>query len=356
MTLKIGIIFGGKSTEHEISVISASNVYKNLDKNLYQAVLIFIDKNGFWYESDEDSLLSGKIVPDENKKLILRLDGKGFSYLNNPGNLLNLYAVFPVLHGTNGEDGSVQGMFETAGIPYVGPGIAGSAIAMDKEISKKLFKQAGLDVADFVCIYKHEKFNLKEIIDYLKLPVVVKPSRAGSSVGISKVTDENGLEIAINKAFEFDDKILVEEYIKGREIEVAVLGNEQLQASLAGEIISEFYDYQEKYSAESKTKLVAPAELDDNLLSKLKDQAIRAFKALNCEGMSRVDFFLTPDRLIVNEINTIPGFTNISMYPRLFEITGISQPKLITTLIELAVSRYRSKSNLKTIYEHAVGK
>ncbi|HPD64534.1 MAG TPA: D-alanine--D-alanine ligase family protein [Bacteroidia bacterium] len=354
MVKNVGIIFGGKSTEHEISIISAGNVFKNLDRQKYCPVLIYIDKNGQWFLANEDTLQSGKPTTSDLKKLVLHMDGKGLAIINGNHQNLDLAAVFPVLHGPNGEDGSVQGLFETAGIPYVGPGIAGSANAMDKEISKKLFRQSGLDVANYVCLLRHENFILKEIIDYLGLPLVVKPSRAGSSVGISKAKDENELEKAINLAFEYDNKILVEEYIKGREIEVAILGNEEPVASVAGEIITEFYDYREKYSKESKTKLEAPARIDDKTMEKVKNIAIRAFRALDCEGMSRVDFFLTPDRLLVNEINTIPGFTNISMYPRLFELSGIPQKELISKLIELAISRYETKNRLKTFYEDAI--
>ena len=350
----IGILFGGKSTEHEISVRSARNVYKNMDKEKYQPYLIFIAKDGSWYKAEESNLFSETYIPDTFNRLSLIMDASGFylSEFKQKTPIIKPDVIFPVLHGPNGEDGSVQGLLEVAGIAYVGCGIAGSCISMDKEIAKKLLMKANLDVAPYVYLnlYDQNEIKYNEITAKLGTPLVVKPSRAGSSVGISKANNIDELKNAIDYAFTYDSKVLVESYIKGREIEVAVLGNDVLLASTPGEIVTEFYDYKEKYSSESKTRLDVPAKLSKKDAQRICEAAIRAFKALECTGMGRVDFFLTPDTLIVNEINTIPGFTNISMYPKLFEYDGISQQELISRLIDLAIDRFKKNKSLKISY------
>jgi len=345
MKKTIGIVFGGKSAEHEISILSCRNVFKNLDKSKFIPYLIFIDKSGGWHESDESQLNQREFKPSP---LQINLSSGQFSIINNQNIFILIDVFFPVLHGPNGEDGSIQGLFEVGNVAYVGPGIAGSAIAMDKEIAKSLLKQAGIKVADYKTLYSYKPYSAEEIVRDLKLPLVIKPSRAGSSVGITKVKHIDELDDAIKLAFQFDYKILAEEYIKGREIEVAVLGNDNPIASLPGEIVSDFYDYHEKYSSESKTKLEAPAKLPENVLPDFQYLAIKTFKALDCEGMSRVDFFLTQNDIFVNEVNTIPGFTNISMYPKLFELSGIPQAELITKLIEFAIERQERKNLLKS--------
>ncbi|MBL6963370.1 MAG: D-alanine--D-alanine ligase [Bacteroidetes bacterium] len=347
----VGIIYGGKSTEHEISIMSATNVFKNINKDLFDIFLVYISKGGGWYLSSEKELLKSSIHFDDLKLLSLKLKEGIFQFYRGD-DAIKPDVIFPVLHGPNGEDGSVQGLFEVAGIPYVGSGIAGSAIAMDKEIAKRLLIEAGIPVANYYSLQKwQDEFDLRPIIDRLGFPMVVKPCSAGSSVGISKANTDEELIDAIELAFEFDQKILLEEYIEGREIEVAVLGNHNPSSSPPGEIISAFYDYKEKYSKESKTQLDAPATLDPHLAEKAKELAIDAFLALSCQGMSRVDFFLTKEGFILNEINTIPGFTNISMYPKLFEIAGISQTDLISQLIQFAIERGEEKSRLKTFYQ-----
>jgi len=345
MKKTIAILFGGKSAEHEISILSARNVVKNLDSNLYSPLLIFIDTAGGWYQSNEDELINGNFT---TSPLHLKLESEKFAIVNSANEYIYPDAVFPVLHGPNGEDGSMQGLIEVAGLPYVGPGISGSTICMDKEIAKRLLLQAGIDVAKYVMLFKYKTFSTEHLINQIGLPLVVKPSRAGSSVGISKVTMESELNKAIQLAFQFDYKILIEEYIKGREIEVAVLGNENPVASIPGEIVTEFYDYHEKYSNKSNTKLEAPAKLSENEIINLQELAVKTFKALECEGMSRVDFFVTPNKILVNEVNTIPGFTNISMYPKLVELSGIKQQDLISRLIELAIKKQDRKNNLKS--------
>ncbi|MBT3301721.1 MAG: D-alanine--D-alanine ligase [Bacteroidetes bacterium] len=346
----IGIIYGGKSTEHEISIISATNVYKNLDKDTFDCVLLYISKDGGWYISTPDELMNGRLDFEDSKLLSLKMSPDSFCFINAE-NCIKPDVLFPVLHGPNGEDGSVQGLFEVAGIPYVGTGIAGSSIAMDKEIAKRLLIEAGIPVANYFSLQKwQDEFDLRPIIKKLGFPMVVKPCSAGSSVGLSKVNTDEELIDAIELAFEYDEKILLEEYIEGREIEVAVMGNHNPISSTPGEIVTAFYDYKEKYSKDSKTRLDAPAVIDAQLAEEVKELAIDAFLALNCEGMSRVDFFLTEEGFLLNEINTIPGFTNISMYPKLFEISGISQKELISRLIEFALDRWKNKAELKTYY------
>ena len=353
MQHSIGLVFGGKSTEHEISIMSARNVYRNINKDKFNPVLIYINREGNWFKIEEEDLLKDKLNRKMEAGLSLDLnypDGGIFDHVKNK--YLELDAVFPVLHGSNGEDGSIQGMFEIIGVAYVGPGILSSAISMDKDIAKKLFINAGLPTSKYLC---YRKFGLPDIKfskvkEELGIPLVIKPASAGSSVGISKVNNETEFRKGIDQAFQFDKKILIEEFIDGREIECAVLGNEEPVASVPGEIISEFYDYEAKYISETKARLEAPAKLTKDQTEQVRNLAIKAYKTLECEGMARVDFFLVNDKFLVNEINTIPGFTNISMYPTLFKLSGISNQELITRLIELAIERFNKNRELNTSY------
>lgn len=348
MKKTVGILFGGKSTEHEISIISARNVYKNLDRELFRPVLMYINPDGAWFITDEMEFLSGKINSQKENGLMLDLSSEDGKWITKDGNIIKPDVIFPVLHGPNGEDGSMQGLIKVAGIPFVGSDVLGSAIAMDKEIAKKLFILENIPVAAYICLRKNELADTSLIIKKLGLPVVIKPANAGSSVGISKAETPEELSSGIEKAFCYDQKVIVEEYIRGREIECAVLGNHELNASVPGEIITEFYDYEAKYLSDTKARLSAPAKLDQDTIVMVKEMAIKAYKTLSCEGMSRVDFFLAGKKLIINEINTIPGFTNISMYPKLFELSGISNKELITRLVELALSRHEENEKLKT--------
>lgn len=353
MKKKVGILFGGKNTEHEISIISASNVYKDLDREQFDPILLFIDKRGKWYLCPSDDFSAGDFEPDAGNGLLLDLSSGNCKMLTINGDAtVNPDIVFPVLHGPNGEDGSVQGLLKVAGIPFVGPGVLGSAMAMDKLITKKLLQEAGISIARYVCLRKNQFDSeiLSEIVSGFGFPLVVKPANAGSSVGLSKAGTDEELKKSIDNAFFFDNKIIVEEYIIGRELECAVLGNENPVASVPGEIITDFYDYEAKYLSDTKAKLSAPAELEEKTVKLIQEMAVKAFTVLECEGMSRVDFFLTPDRLILNELNTIPGFTNISMYRKLFELSGISNKELITQLINLAFDRHERDMKLKVRY------
>ena len=345
--IKLGIIFGGMSTEHDVSIVSGTSVISNLDKNKYDIFPIYIDKSGNWFEyqvTDTQYNVGDKI---SNTKEIENI----ICYLKN------LDVVFPVLHGLYGEDGSIQGLLELLKIPYVGCNILASSVAMDKVYAKIVFEKAGLKQAKYEYVKVHndnyiyvdknfdEKIlNIDEVCNLayesLKYPIFVKPSNSGSSVGVSKASTKDELIDAIKNAAKFDYKILLEEQIIGREIECAVLGNQDVKASCLGEIIAadKFYSYDAKYNnVESKTLI--PAEIPLDLENKIRDLAIKAFKSIDGTGFSRVDFFVTKDDIYINEINTIPGFTEISMYPKLWEHSGIKYSDLLDKLIELAFKK-----------------
>jgi D-alanine-D-alanine ligase len=357
--IHIVLLFGGKSTEHEVSIKSARSVFKMVDKEKYKVTLIGIDKNGVWIPFDELQLFSSeRIILSEQKQnitntQIIPYDANGRFIIKNGENIEMIDVVFPVLHGTFGEDGTIQGLLKLANVPFVGVDILGSAIGIDKEVTKRLLRDRGLPVAPFIVYKKHE---IKDIIfDKIKhdlgLPFFVKPANLGSSIGITKVHSISEFKKAINFAFKYDNKILIEEYIKGREIECSILGNEKPTASVCGEIISghEFYSYEAKYLDGNNVILSIPAKISKSLVKKIQLLAIETFKTLCCEGMARVDFFVTKDKKIyINEINTMPGFTSGSMYPKLWEASGISNKKLIDVLINLAIKRFKDKNKLLT--------
>ena len=350
--MNILVIFGGKSSEHEISRISAATVLKWLDEDKNEIIKIGIDKSGRWYltEASLSDIESGRweknegnqpayIVPDPSLHGLIILGKEGFS-------LKKIDVVFPVLHGDHGEDGDIQGLLNMAGIPYVGPGVAASSNSMDKSITKKLISCTGIRQAKYLVIKKHDYLNKKEeeikrVKDVFqgKCDLFVKPASAGSSVGASAVNNFDELYKAVDLALSFDTKALIEEKISGREIEVAVIGNDEPKASDVGEILSagEFYDYESKYNnPESKTRVIT--DLSREIIDDIRDKAIEIYKALDCKGLSRVDFFYTDDgEVVFNEINTLPGFTKISMYPTLWKAKGVSGEELVKTLIDLAL-------------------
>ena len=314
--LKIGVLFGGKSAEHEVSINSANNVIYALDKNKYQIFKIKIGKDGKF----------------------------------NLSSLKKMDVIFPVMHGPFGEDGSMQGLLKILNLPFVGPGVLGSAVGMDKDVMKRLFREASIPIGKFETIRAGEEFSFQKLSKKLGLPMFVKPANLGSSIGIHKVKNEKEFLIGIKDAFLYDTKIVIEENIKGREIECSLLGNENSTASIPGEIISnaDFYSYDSKY-LDDKSVCEIPAKLDKKTIKKIQDMALKVFKVLNCEGMSRVDFFLKENgEVLVNEINTIPGFTAISMYPKMWEASGMSLPKLLDKLISLAIERFKRDQKLKT--------
>jgi len=352
---------GGKSAEHEISLRSASNVIKAADRDKYELVLIGIDKKGRWFLiNDHLPFLSDKFPEslkcDDSNSATFVMGEKGkIAGLNNKNISIKVDVVFPVLHGTFGEDGTVQGLLRLADVPFVGPGVLGSAVGMDKDVMKRLLENAGLPIANFLVLEKDilPKPEFEEIEKKLGLPFFVKPANMGSSVGVNKVKNKEEFRLAVTDAFRYDNKIILEEAIAGREVECSVLGNENPQASAVGEVIpkDDFYSYNAKYIDENGAVLRIPAEISKEAEKNVQKAAIKTFEALCCEGMGRVDCFLRENgNVVVNEINTIPGFTSISMYPKLWETSGIKYGNLIDRLIELAFERYRKENTLKTDY------
>jgi D-alanine-D-alanine ligase len=350
--IRVGIVFGGKSCEHEVSIASARNVVEALDRQKYEPVLIHIDKNGAWHlrEALED------FSKQESIALIPKKEGSDLIHLSSPSTSAPpVEVIFPVLHGSFGEDGTIQGLFKMADIPFVGAGVLGSAVGMDKDVMKRLLRDAGIPIGKFVVLYKHhkEKYCYEECVAMVGSPFFIKPANAGSSVGVAKIRSEEEFFQALEEAFLYDRKILVEEFIAGREIECSVLGNEHPIASLPGEIIPqhEFYSYEAKYLDENGAILQVPAILELDVIQRVQSMAVEVFQVLCCEGMARVDFFLKEDgTLLVNEINTIPGFTQISMYPKLWQASGLTYASLLDRLIELALQRSSAERSLQTGY------
>jgi D-alanine-D-alanine ligase len=351
-TITVGILFGGKSAEHEVSLQSAKNVYDAIDRNKFEPVLIGIDKSGKWHLHDAVHFLLNAADPRA-----IRLNPSDIPVALAPesgGNLIpcfpcgdsvpqlpKLDVIFPILHGPLGEDGTVQGLLKLADIPFVGSGVLGSAVGMDKDVMKRLFRDAGIPIGKFLTLKSHEQVpSFAEVESALGNSVFVKPANMGSSVGISKVHDSAEFAAAVQEAFHHDTKIILEECIRGREIECAVLGNENPTASVPGEVIPThgFYSYEAKYLDENGATLEIPARLDSKSQRLIQELAVKAFQTLCCAGLSRVDFFLKENgEAIINEINTMPGFTKISMYPKLWEASGIGYTELITRLLELAL-------------------
>lgn len=340
MKINVGLICGGQSPEHDISLFSVKNVEAAIDKNKFNSFIIKIERDGRWMYQEQELSLN----PGAGKKFL--------HYKNKPDQYLELDIVFPILHGPNGEDGTIQGLFELCGIPYVGSGVLGSAINMDKDVTKRLLRDAGIAVAKFLVFYDHEKnqssekhkLNYKNIIAELGSPFFMKPANTGSSLGVHKIKSESQFETALEEVFQYDQKIILEKYIPGREIETAVLGNTELSMGIPGEIIPhhEFYTYEAKYFDENGATVEVPAKLAPNIVTELQELSMRAFKILCCDGLARVDFFLTPHgEIILNEINTLPGFTNISMYPKCWEAAGLSYSELIGKLIHLGLEKHR---------------
>ncbi len=355
--LNIAILFGGRSAEHEVSLQSAKNVIAALDRKKYHPILIGIDKTGRWFLNNESQFLLNSKNPRLAKlnrsggNIALLPQSRGeITNFAHPQKKQKIDAVFPILHGPFGEDGTVQGLLKLADIPFVGAGVLGSAVGMDKDVMKRLLRDAGLPVGKFLVFKKIDKINFEKIAKQLGLPLFIKPANLGSSVGISKAKNKKEFIKAVAEAFKFDTKILIEEFIDGREIECSVLGNEYPIASLPGEIIpsADFYSYDAKYIDDNGARLEAPAKLPRATRKKIQKLAVKTFQILCCEGMGRVDFFLKKNNeIFVNEINTIPGFTAISMYPRLWAKSGLTRTKLINRLIQLALDRFKKESRLK---------
>lgn len=363
--IAVGVLYGGKSGEHEVSLCSAASVVKNLDRGKYSVVAIGIDKDGRWYVQERPEII---VHPHFGEVLALHKIGKWLvnhaSNTNklelielNSGTQVFLDVVFPAVHGTYCEDGTLQGLLELANVPYVGADVAGSAIGMDKDIAKRLLRDAKIPVVPWKTIFVEEWINRKdelvnEIINEFGLPLFVKPANAGSSVGVQKIKNVNDFFSKVNYALQFSVKIIVEKAINCREIECAVLGNRNPKASVLGEVVPhhEFYSYEAKYIDPYGASLKIPAEISPNLSEEMREVALRAYCVLCCSGMARIDFFLEKEtnKYFVNEINTLPGFTTISMYPKLWEASNISYGELLTKLIDLAIERHKEKQSLRT--------
>ena len=357
--IKVAVIFGGKSAEHEVSLRSAENVFNALDKNKYEVVLIGIDKTGKWILGNSSVKLFDKTNPklyklnsanSDSVALIPQANGE-ISNFNNTSLKTKIDVVFPILHGPFGEDGTVQGLLKLANIPFVGASVLGSAVGMDKDVMKRLLRDAGIPIGKFITLKFGEKISFEKAKKTLSMPMFIKPANMGSSVGVSKVRNKKEFDSAIKEAFEFDTKVIIEEFINGREIECSVLGNDNPVASIPGEIVvkDDFYSYNTKYIDENGAMAQIPAKLPKEIIKKVQKLSVETFKTLSCEGFGRVDSFLTKSgKIYVNEINTIPGFTSISMYPKLWEASGLALPKLLDKLIELAMERFEREQKLQT--------
>jgi D-alanine-D-alanine ligase len=365
--MNIAVIFGGKSGEHEVSLVSASSIARNIPSDKNRVILVGITKDGAWYLQDEDELVTLRNNPkatlsirvDEAKRVSVIPGGGSASGLSCGGKGIPVDVVFPVLHGTFGEDGTIQGLFEMADLPYVGGGVMASSIAMDKEKTKVLWQAAGLPVVPFVAIKRHEWSDdaekralvLKAEKD-LSYPLFVKPACAGSSVGAAKAANREEFEKRACDAFLWDDKIIVEPFIPAREIECSVTGNEAPVAYTPGEIIPthEFYDYEAKYTDPDGAALKIPANICENTTRRVRQLAVQAYRTLDLSGLSRVDFFIDKrdETLYLNEINTIPGFTSISMFPKMCEASGLPYTDLVMKLVHLAKARYDERRSLRT--------
>ena len=368
--LKIGVIFGGRSGEHDVSLQSARSVMAALDRTKYEVVPIGITRNGRWLTGDVVGALTNgsgsaspaTLLPDPQAQSLLRME-MAETRPDTLAAVTELDVIFPILHGTYGEDGTVQGLLELADMPYVGAGVVGSAVGMDKGIFKQVMVANGIPVLPW-CLFSAQRWRrdqeavLAEVEATLTYPVFTKPANLGSSVGICKCTDRETLRAGMDEAAQYDRRIVVEQGINGRELEISVLGNEAPIASVVGEIRPrrEFYDYTAKYLAEpgsaDESELIIPADLDEETADVMRALAIQAYKAIDCAGMGRVDILMDRETsdVYLNEINTIPGFTQISMYPKLWAATGLSYPELLDKLIDLAMERFEEKGQLKRTF------
>lgn len=363
MKKNIAIICGGKSPEHEISIRSVKNVIEALDRNRFEATVIGISKEGSWYHfSNLDSLKDIKSLSDKNKPSglaaasLMVFQGEPILYLIESGKKINVDAAFPVMHGSFGEDGTIQGLIRMMGLPLVGCDVFASAAGMDKEVMKRLFREAGIPAARYKLITEHKKISYQDLIKDLGTPFFIKPANAGSSVGVHKIKSEEDYNKKLKDSFMYDTKVLAEEFIDGREIECSVMGHTYgAKASIAGEIVPqhEFYSYEAKYLDDNGALIKIPADLRPDTLKKVQEIAIKVYETMLCEGMTRVDFFVTKKGgdVYVNELNTIPGFTSISMYPKMWEASGISYKNLITQLIDLAFEKFQADQRIATNYK-----
>lgn len=340
--INLAVIYGGQSTEHEISIKSATSVVANLKQEKYNILLIKIEKDGTWYLQNGNDIQTSS---NAASVVLLKQDGR-VQLLNLNSNTLvhEVDIVFPVLHGKYGEDGTIQGLFRMLDLPFVGCDVFASAACMDKDYCKRLLQDQGIKIAPYRVAYKWnaKQYDFANISAELGTPLFIKPAHSGSSVGVHKVESAEAFEHALSDAFNYDTKVLIEQNIEGIEIECAILGNEEAKPSVLGAIIpqKDFYSFESKYKDEKGAQLQMPADIEESLADEIRSQSLKAFKVMNCNGLARVDFFLSPDEeYVLNEINTLPGFTSISMYPKLWELTGIAYADLLDQLIEFGLNR-----------------
>lgn len=361
MKKTIALIFGGKSSEHEVSLRSAKNIANALDKNKYDFILVGISKEGSWYRFadtevfDQTVRITDKALPTNADPVALVSEGGKpcfFSLKNQTKTTVD--CAFPILHGTFGEDGTIQGLFKMMNLPFVGCGVWSSAAGMDKEVMKRLLFQAGINNAKYELLTPQNSLSYENLTQKLGSPFFIKPANAGSSVGVHKIKSKENFENGLKDAFTYDSKVLAEEFVQGREIECSVMGhNHSPKASLPGEVIAhhEFYSYEAKYVDEKGASIVIPAQLTAQEIEKIQKMAVQTYQVMGCDGLTRVDFFLKKNgELFVNEINTIPGFTKISMYPKMWEATGVGYTDLITKLIGFAFEKHAEEEKLLFSY------
>ena len=354
---KVVILYGGRSVEHGVSINSARNIVEYIDKKKYEPILIGISKGGKWFLT---SGVNKDIQKGEPISLVLDAQKSGFIIVSS-GNRFKVDIIFPVLHGTDGEDGSIQGLIKAMDIPMVGTGVLGSAMAMNKIVAKRMLKDAGLPVTDFLSFNftEKDKISFAAIVKKLGLPFMVKSASLGSSVGVSKVKNRNDFKNALDDSFRYDDEVLIEAFVSGREIECAILGNYPAEASYPGEIVInkkyEFYTFDAKYVDPEAVRIDVPAKLPKAIAEKIRKASVKAYEVLHCEDFSRVDLFLDPKgNIYVNEINTIPGFTNSSMYPMMWKERGISFTELISRLLNLAQERYNRSKRIERDFQSSL--
>lgn len=345
--LNLAIIFGGKSTEHEISILSTTSILEKINADKYNISLIHIDIAGQW------SLVED-IDCSNPKDIVLTPGERGASVLStdNGESLGDIDVAFPVLHGVFGEDGTIQGLFKMMNVAFVGCDVMAASACMDKDMTKRVLRDAGIGITPYALATPKNQPDFKTLEKDLGTPLFIKPANLGSSVGVFKVESEEQYNEKIQEALTYDSKILIEKTIVGKEVECAVLGNEQPKASLPGEIVmnSDFYDFESKYVDENASSTLVPADISDDQIEEVRVAAVKAYAAMGCEGLSRVDFFVTDDgEILLNEINTLPGFTNVSMYPKMWEATGIPYSELLDLLIELGLERYKKQQALKIV-------
>lgn len=356
--MNVGIIFGGKSPEHQVSLLSVQNIVASIDREKYDIFLIGIDREGVWYGFEPSSYLLNADDPkhiglniEKGRRLVLVPGGNGaIMFIDTQEAPVHIDIVFPIIHGPFGEDGTLQGLLRMVGIPFVGTGVLSSAVGMDKDVMKRLLRDARIPIGKFEAVTERTIPSFKECVDVMGLPLFVKPANLGSSIGVNMVRDEKEFVRAVREAFSYDSKILIEEYIKGREVVCSILGGDEPTASIPGEIIPshEFYSYEAKYIDDHGAQIVIPAQVSQEVSEKIKSLAIQTCTTLSCYGYGRVDLFLTETGdVYVNEINTIPGFTSHSMYPKLWEASGIPCTELIDHLIQLACQRFEKKKRLR---------